>query len=133
MIYLNTPYALVEWDEDLRAVRIEWRGFADGSEYRETHNKILEVLKAHSGSKMLADARWMRAVAPEDQAWVQTDWVPRTRPAGLRYSALVVPKSAVAQLSLQRIVAGSPPPPTDGDSAYFDNVEDAKKWLRKWP
>lgn len=135
MIYLNAPYALVEWDEDLRAARIEWRGFADGSEYREAHNKIIEALRAHNGSKMLADARGMRAVAPEDQGWLNNDWMPRTRLAGLKYSALVLPKSAVAQMSLQRIVTASPPRPADAESdhAYFDNVEDAKKWLRKWP
>ena len=134
MIYLNTPYAMVEWDEDLRAVKIEWRGFADGSEYREAHNKILEALKAHNGSKMLADARGMRAVALEDQAWLNTDWMPRMRLAGLKYSALVHPTSAVAQMTLQRIVVSLLPhvAKMEGDFAHCDNIEDAKKWLRQW-
>lgn len=135
MIYLNTPYALVEWDEELCAVKIEWRGFADGSEYREAHNKVQEALKAHNGSKMLADARGMRAVTPEDQAWLNTDWMPRMKLTGLKYSAIIYPTSAVAQMSLQRIVTNLLPHAAnkERDFAHFDNIEDAKSWLRQCP
>jgi hypothetical protein len=135
MIYLNKPYVLIEWDEDLRCVKVEWRGFVDGREYRDALDVILQALTDHRGTKLLADARGMRAVTPEDQAWLNKDWVPRSVTAGLKHSAVVLPKSAVAQLSLQRIVSAGQsgvrtPPSMNEAGGYFDNLEDAKKWIR---
>ena len=132
MIYLNKPYVLVQWDDDLKCAHIEWKGFADGAEYREAHDKIVEALTDHQGHKMLADTCAMKAVAPADQEWVNSDWLPRVWAAGLKYSAVILPKSAVAQMSLQRIVVKAKSGP-DPNSGYFDNVEAGKKWLRSMP
>lgn len=132
MIYLDTPYVFVEWDEDLKCVRIQWRGFAYGAEFRDAHEKVLEALRDHNGLKLLADARGMKAVSPEDHAWMNDNWLPRSKALGIMQSALVQPKSALGQMSLHRIVAGAasvlPLPP--GETVHFDDMEAAEKWIR---
>ena len=132
MIYLDKPYALVKWDDALKCVRVDWKGYVDGAEHREVLETILVALTARKGTKLLADARGMRAVTPEDQAWLANEWVPRSNKAGLKHSAVIVPKSMVAKLSLQRMInRGVPVPGADATSAaYFDNEADAERWMR---
>jgi hypothetical protein len=136
MIYFDTSYAFVEWDEANRFVLLEWRDFAFGEGYRLALNKVIEALTNHGSTKLLADSRKMRAIPQEDQEWLMKDWVPRSQKAGLKHSAVVIPKTMLGQLSLKQLMkAGSGPNryvSTDGAS-YFETVEDAKKWLRSLP
>ena len=133
MVYLDTPHALVEWDPVNQYVHIEWRDFAYGDEYRLVHETILKVLAEHASGKVLADTRRMKPASQDDQEWLLNDWIPRAGKAGLKHMALVLPKSALGQMTLQRIVEGSTGSKrlvsTDG-SSYFETIEDARKWLK---
>jgi hypothetical protein len=135
VVYLDTPQALVEWDPAARCVHLEWRNFMFGEEYRTVLNTVLKALAAHKTGKLLADSRRMRAIPQEDQDWLMKDWVPRSVKAGLKHSAVVLPKSTLGQMSLQRLSlvgTGQKLVSTDG-SSYFETLEEAKKWLKSFP
>jgi SpoIIAA-like len=132
MIYLDTPLATVWWDERDKWVVLEWRSYADGDDYRAILNKELDVLVARRAAKLLCDLRQGAPITASDQAWIDADWLPRLRRTGcLRFTALVLPRSAVAQLSLKRIVSKAGPViQSDTQTLSFDDIEQAKAWLR---
>jgi hypothetical protein len=136
VIYLDTSYAFVQWDDANRFVLLEWRDFTYGEEYRLALEKVLEALDKHHSNKLLADARKMRAIPQEDQDWLMKNWVPRSVKIGLKHSAIVIPKTTHGQLSLQQLAkaaSGSKRLVSTDGSSYFETIEEAKKWLRSLP
>lgn len=135
MVYLDTPNAFVHWDSATRCVVLEWRDFAYGDEYRAALNKVVEALEDNRATKMLSNSLRMKAISQEDQDWLIKDWVPRSAVAGLKHLAIVLPKSTLGQMTLQRLAKVGPDKrlvSSDGTS-YFETVEDAKRWFRSLP
>ena len=130
MVHLDNAQALIRWDEAEKIAVLEWRSYADGQEYRHVLGVLIEVLQKHAARKVLADTRLMKVVTQEDQAWVAKEWSPKARVAGLRYSALIVPKSALAKLSLARMITTNQADAGAGKIEHFDNIEAARSWLR---
>lgn len=54
---------------------------------------MLDAIKRQDADKVLTDTRGVNAHDPEDQQWMQTEWMPRAREVGLGYSAVVHPDS----------------------------------------
>jgi len=126
-IHYEAPHLTIAWDETCEAVLAVSKGYGEGEEMRRALDKGLELLKARNARKWLGDSRDQRVVAEADQRWVHDDWFPRMAEAGLRSAALLVPASAVAGLSINRILRGF------GDrleTRYFDDLEQAREWLR---
>ena len=135
MVHLDTPNALVMWDPDSRSVVLEWRNFVYGDEYRGALNAVLEALRTNGSNKVLSDSRRMKAISQDDQEWLLKDWVPRAGKAGLRHMAIVLPKSALGQMTLQRLAQAGPDKrlvSSDGTS-YFETIEEAKRWFQSLP
>lgn len=137
MLYLDSRFLKIEWDEDLRCVCTQYKdAYADGDEYRSALTEILDLITSKRASRLLGDGRLMRVVSSEDQAWVESSWLPRSIQGGLRHSALILPKSTLAKISVQRILTKyrlSDSSSVDVTNAYFDSVEAAKQWLRTMP
>jgi hypothetical protein len=137
MIYADTRFLKVAWDESLRSACVEWKDtYVDGEEYRTALDKVLDLLELKKSNRLLGDGRRMKVISVADQAWVEASWLPRSAQVGLRYSALLLPKSALALLSVDRIVTKyklSDAASAEVVSAYFDDIERAKAWLRTQP
>jgi hypothetical protein len=126
MIFFESRVASVEWRADISAVELRWKTFAKGDEFKEALNKGLELAQMKGAKKWLGDTSQMSAIAPEDQQWSNTDWFPRALAAGLQKMAVVMPKSALAKMSVQSIIN------------KFDTMElrnfvdkaDAVEWLK---
>jgi hypothetical protein len=129
MVVLDTPAARVEWDEETQCVVLSYKNtFIEGAEYRKVLTTVLEVLREHGARRVLADTRQMKVISAEDQAWVAKEWIPESMKDGLKYSAVVMPKSTVARMSVKQIVndAGY----LGRERAFFDDIDKAKAWLR---
>lgn len=87
---------------EARIVHHEIRGFVKGDEYRNLLERGLDELKRMRGSKWLSDHRTYSAVNREDSAWSTNVWAPAAIEAGFRSWAIVVPASAIGQLSMKR-------------------------------
>lgn len=137
MVYAETRFLKVTWDESLRSVCVEYKDtYVDGEEYRGALDKILDLLALKKSNRLLGDGRRMKVISPEDQAWVEATWMPRSAQVGLRYSALLMPKSALAGLSVDRILTKyklSDNASVEVMTAYFDDIDKAKTWLRALP
>ena len=129
MIYFfDERYLTILWDLEIGAVRMEWKEFADGQQYRTGLDAGLALVIQKRASKWLADLRYLGPVTLEDQRWSNDDWFPRAIQGGLRFMALVSPRKVVAQMSVRTIM--SKVMDRNLTTAHFDDVEQARQWLR---
>jgi hypothetical protein len=117
----------IRWDSRGGWVSAEWKGWANSAEFRAAHNLALTAIQENHATKWLVDSGKMRVVVEEDQRWLAETWIPSIIRAGIRFTAIVQPKSAVARLNVQNVnaVARS----DQEDARFFTTLEDAKRWL----
>ena len=128
MIYYDKPWITIRWDESCLAVWAEWKNYVEGDDLRAGMDAGLALLRTMRTSRWLADTRFLKPVRQVDQAWANNDWFPRVLAAGLRWMAIVSPKSSVARLSVKQTL--SKVGEDEMVTAYFDDIEDARAWLR---
>lgn len=128
MVYFDKRWMTVRFDESIQAVVLEWKGYAEGEEYRSGFNLGLQVLREKGACRWLGDCRQLGPITQADQQWMNKDWHPRAAAAGMRWVALVSPKAAVARLSVRYIITRVNN--TDLVFNNFDDLEAARAWLR---
>lgn len=128
MSYFDKRWITVRFDESIQAVCLEWKGYAEGEEYRSGFDAGIELLRQKGASRWLADCRQLGPITQADQLWMNKDWHPRAAAAGMRWVALVSPKAAVARLSVKYIITRTHN--ADLVFNYFDDLESARSWLR---
>ena len=126
-IYLDAPYVLITWDPDTQAVYVKWKAWANSSEYRAAQEVIIRALRENHASRNLIDSTDRKVVTDDDQKWLVEDWMPRATAAGRRWTAIVMPKSALGRTIAENI-------DNSGRSErntieHFETVEEAKAWL----
>ena len=131
MIYFDRPYLTIRWDQATRSVIMEWKMFVDGDGFRDGLNTGLELLVEKRASRWLADLRKLEVVTADDQKWSNEDWFPRAISAGIKAMAIVVPKSTIAAMSVDAIMKKAELQNRTLVTHYFDNVFDAREWLRE--
>ncbi len=118
----------ISWDASSNSVQATGYGFIDGAKLRNAMNEGLKLLAEKKSSKWLADMREQKIVTQEDQEWTVQEWTPKAANAGLKKAAIVIPKSALGALTIKKITnrVGN----SELETAYFDNLEEARQWLR---
>lgn len=127
MIYYDSSYAKVSWNEEVKAVVVEWITFAQGEQFRTPLEKALELMVQKKAHKYLGDTRKSGAWHKDDQEWLARDFRPRHVAAGLKFLATITPDKVVAQSSLRRVISS-----VEASGAVmerFDDIEDAIQWL----
>lgn len=127
MIYLNERGATLHWDESCQSVLVEWKIYTEGEEYRAIVESSLNLMKQKRGTRYLVDARQLGPIRQIDQTWMNNEWFPRAFAAGLRSTAIVSPKAAVARLSVKQLMGKINN--VNYYTAYFDDIEAARQWL----
>jgi hypothetical protein len=125
--YLDTPYVSVNWESTGPWVLVEWKAWADATEYRAAHEAILGAIRKHRASRLLIDARNARVISDADQVWLKTDWIPRAIIAGRRWTAVVMPTSALVKTIVESI--DKRPTEKTVEARYFDTTDEARAWL----
>lgn len=129
MIHVDEPHLTIHWDEDIGAVWMEWRHLVEGEPFRRGQDQGIEFLRQKKTHKWIADLRNLGPLTADDLKWSSDDWFPRAIGAGIRFMALVAPKKIVTKMAMkltmskindERLV-----------TAYFDNLEEARAWLRE--
>jgi hypothetical protein len=126
-VYLDTPYVLVRWDADGPWVYVKWKAWANSTEYRAAQEVIILAFRENHASRNLIDSTDRRVVSDDDQKWLVGDWMPRAAAAGRRWTAIVMPKSALGRTIAENI-------DNQGRSKrnmieHFETVEAASAWL----
>ncbi len=127
IIFDRPGVAVLRWEPALRAVCLEWQGWADPAEFAAALEAGLGALIEHRGSRWLADCRDMKTIQQSDQEWLDQSWFPRVIAAGLHRMAVVIPKSGLAMTNLQDIIRKVPA--NKIDVAFFLTVAESERWI----
>jgi FAD/FMN-containing dehydrogenase len=125
--YVDAPYVSVRWIGSGQWVLVEWKAWANSSEYKAAHEAVIVALRENRGSRNLIDAREARVVSDDDQKWLIENWIPRAVAAGRIWTAVVMPTRALARTISENI--DKRPSPNPAEVEYFQSVEAAAAWL----
>jgi len=126
-VYLDTPYILIRWDGEGPWVYVKWRAWANSSEYRAAQEVVLLALRENHGSRNLIDSTDRKVFSAEDQKWLLENWMPRAAAAGRRWTAIVLPKTALGRTIAENL--DKHPQSKKINVKLFENVDDAIAWL----
>lgn len=128
LIVFEEHWVTIRWDDALKAICAEWKAYAEGDDFRSPLTHALGLCQRRRASRYLADCRYLGPVTQADQRWLNTDWFPRMSNAGLRFMAVVSPRSSVSRLSVRQVLNRVGDIPLTNSN--FDDVEAARAWLR---
>ena len=98
-----------------------------GDRLRNVLDLGYELLKRNGAQKWLSDDRLLGPFSREDQQWCEEVWFPKTRDAGWRYWAIVLPEKVLGKMSLQYFERKYS---EQGISArFFQNDKEGLQWL----
>ncbi len=125
----NMPAITVRWNEKLQAVEQIWNGHSSREEHRQAAEDILTLLEEKRASRLFLDCTKMMVVHPDDQKWIEVDWLPRMVSAGLEKIALVLPAGSVAQLSIDKMERNIDIQEIGFEKYMTEDSEQAIAWL----
>ena len=121
-IRLLKEYKCIEW---------EWKQPATIKDTKKLLDKVYDFFVKHNCDKINNIMQSMGALPPELQEFVNTSWMPRMAQAGLKHVALVIPKSASADYTVEKIRDQVAEQREKGgiDEAAFGTIEEARAWI----
>jgi hypothetical protein len=129
-LFFQDEYATIELDESVPCVKLKLEGMPKSSDhYRLVQAKRLELMhreaKRHKLLHMLTDSRKAGPVLDEDVEYFRLNVLPEMEQAGVRYLAIVRPKSLFTRLTVQEMTEKAQLLNVRG----FDSVREAREWL----
>jgi len=104
-LYYSDEYCDIGYNSMLGAVQSRWKGlFVSGERFRLILDKLIELLGIKQSYFIIADAREMKEIIPEDQQWIVNSWYPRAVRAGFKYEIIIVSKASYSELAIKDIV-----------------------------
>ena len=121
-IRLLKEYKCIEW---------EWKQPATIKETKKLLDKIHEFFVKNNCDKINNIMKNMGVLPPELQEFVNTSWMPRMAQAGLKHVALVIPKSASADYTVEKVrdQVADQREKTGIEEAAFGTIEEARAWI----
>jgi hypothetical protein len=117
----------VRHDAEVPCVVMIWRGYATSAEFRAANERVLSVLAETRSTKLLGDVSHFVLIGMEDQAWLNTNWIPRAMAAGLRHVALIQPTYYFNKVAVETV--GKNLDPERLSLSYFGDIASARDWL----
>ena len=130
--FFKDEYATVELDDSIPCVKLTLNGIPRYSEhYQFVQTKRLQLMREQIRNypklHMLTDSRTAGPVLDEDVEHFKSKVVPEMEKAGVRYLAIVMPKSKFTQLTIKEMTEHTQVIKVQ----YFDSMREARHWLRK--
>ena len=125
----TTEVYKIYFDEDIKAVVMEWDGYATSQQFKEGTELMLDMLMANNCFKVLADIKDMVLIGMEDQQWLNTHFLPKAIHFGFKAVAMIKPDNYFNKVAVESVSYK-----VDKDKLqinFFDNVDEAKSWLQK--
>ncbi len=123
----ETQVYKIYYEEQLDCVVMDWDGYATSAQFREGTELMLNLLIRHGTKKVLADIKDMVIIGREDQEWLETSFLPRAINFGFSAIAMVKPNHYFNRVAVETVSYK-----IDREKLqinFFENVEDARKWL----
>ena len=134
MSNLETIYASRECDifynKDLHIVQTFWKGvYVTEEPFRKILDEIINVVELKKASIIIADARDMYVISPQNQEWIINSWYPRAVKAGFRYQGLILSKDTFSELTVKKI--SEKYDESTVTTHYFSSPSEALDWVRE--
>ncbi len=128
MIHYDQPHLTLRWDADGNIVLAAWKGDVHGEPMRDGLEEGLRLIVEKRAHKWLVDGREFNSIDPADVKWVNDNWIPRAVDAGIGWMAFVMAKKVVMAMTMKSFIARINQ--RELSTAYFDDLEGARAWLR---
>ena len=125
----STEISNIYFDPEIKAVVMEWNGYATSKQFREGTELMLNTLIKNKSSRVLADIKDMTIIGMEDQRWLNEEFLPRATTFGFKAIAIVKPHYYFNKVAVETISYK-----VDKEKLtinFFDNSEEAREWLSK--
>lgn len=123
---LGRVYITIETDADNRWIFVDWQGYLTADNIKEGARAYTAALARSGFSCVLNDTRSVRGPWDHSMDWVINEWAPNAAQAGLRHFAMISTPETLADGSAANFYAQL----TAFRGEVFDNLVDAKRWLR---
>lgn len=130
-LHYMDEYATIELDESIPCIKLKLEGIPKSSEhYQLVQRKRLELMhqetKRHKLLHMLTDSRKAGPVLDEDVEHFRSFVLPEMEQAGVRYLAIVRPKSIFTRMTITEMTQNA----RLVTVRMFDSVREAREWLK---
>ena len=121
-IRLFPEYKCLEW---------EWKEPTTQKNMKKFLEKVYDYFKSNSCDKITNIMQNMGVLPQDLMMFVNTDWMPRMIQAGLKYVSLVVPKSASADYTVEKLKDNLEDQRSQSgvEEATFTSIEEARGWI----
>lgn len=104
----------------------KWKKPGTIEQQKEATDLALDAMKAYGVKEILFDPTELGMFRAEFKTWLDTVWFPNALKLALNKIANILPKSELAKMSLDQVLTKV----DNFQSKYFDNVAEAKTWLK---
>ena len=130
--FYKDEYATLELDDSIPCVKLTLEGIPRYSEhYQYVQQKRLQLIQQEIGNypklHMLTDSRTAGPVLDEDIDYFKANVRPEMEKLGIRYLAVVMPKSKFTRLSIKDMEEGVELMRVRN----FESLREARSWLRR--
>lgn len=125
--YFDRGYATVEYKPSKNVVVADMTEYAEGEDFREYMNSIVDAIKDTGCSNVLADTRDHPPLHQTDQEWSQKTWGPNAEAAGAERLAVLAPESVITKMSVEQVTENAE---DDIERQWFDEYEEGVNWLQ---
>ena len=124
---LGKVYLTIETDTENRWIFTDWQGYLTAENIKVGAKAYVDALAKAGFSCVLNDTRSVRGPWDHSMEWVLNEWAPSAARAGLRYFAMITTPETLADGSNATFYAQL----TAFEAQLFDNMADARDWLRQ--
>ncbi|MEZ6094969.1 MAG: hypothetical protein R3C03_12190 [Pirellulaceae bacterium] len=124
---LDNEYSFLYYYPGKKIIHHKIKKWAPEMQFRELLDRGYEHMKSVRATKWLSDDRGNSVVKPEDEEWVQNNWLPRVIAAGWKYWAFIPPEKIIGKINMERhreIMKNS-----GVEVRAFANPQEALEWL----
>ena len=123
---LGRIYITIETNTENRWIFVDWQGYLTADNIKEGARAYTAALARSGFSCVLNDTRSVRGPWDHSMDWVINEWAPNAARAGLRHFAMISTPETLADGSAANFYAQL----TAFRGEVFDNMADARQWLR---
>jgi len=124
------PVYEIFFNPDIKAVVMNWHGYATSRQLKEGSEKMLTTLIEHKANKVLANLKDMILISMEDQNWIEHSFIPRGSEKGFKAIAIIKPTSYFNRVAIENI-ASKVENRDLMQIRHFDSEGEAIAWLNE--
>jgi hypothetical protein len=104
-VVLENDHITLWYYPELGIVHHQMVATPTSDEFRELLVRGAETLERHRAIKWMSDDRGNTLLRPDDEAWADSEWLPRVLRAGFKFWAIVLPAGAIGKLNMRRLAS----------------------------